>query len=202
MKTLNKHCVLLSGGLDSYYMLLEVVEKFGRSLVEVAIFDYGQNHLEEVEVAKKIAKFVGVNFTVINLPKISKEGDIYILRNSMLLISAVSKNIKLGCKYYYIGCCKEDQSAFPDCREVFIQNLNTTLLSSGYDVEVVAPLISKSKVDIFKELRKNKEQFDFAINNTLTCYNGVTNQNDWGKGCGGCSSCSTRKSSYEESLND
>ena len=60
-----KALVVFSGGQDSTTCLYWALERF--SQVEVVTFAYGQRHKEEIQVAEKIAKELGVTWTLLDM---------------------------------------------------------------------------------------------------------------------------------------
>ena len=57
--------VVFSGGQDSTTMLYWAKSEFDH--VETLCFRYGQNHVQEVEVARALAQEAGVHFRVVDL---------------------------------------------------------------------------------------------------------------------------------------
>lgn len=79
---MSKTLVLLSGGIDSTTCLALAVDKYGKENVETLNILYGQKHSKELEGAKKIADYYGVNYTIIDLSEIMKYSDCPLLEHS------------------------------------------------------------------------------------------------------------------------
>jgi 7-cyano-7-deazaguanine synthase len=85
-----------------------------------------------------------------------------------------------------------DFSGYPDCRDIFIKSLNTTLnLAMDYEFDIITPLMWIDKMETWK-LADELGGLDVIRDMTLTCYNGVK-----GEGCGHCPSCKLRKKGYD-----
>jgi 7-cyano-7-deazaguanine synthase len=65
-----KAVVLLSGGIDSTTCLAEAVEAFGAEEVTALTMFYGQKHDRELESAKAVAVYYGVNHVVRDLASV------------------------------------------------------------------------------------------------------------------------------------
>lgn len=65
-----KALVLSSGGVDSTTCLGLAIEKYGKENIVALSITYGQLHTKEVEAAKKIADYYGVEFLTLDLAKI------------------------------------------------------------------------------------------------------------------------------------
>ncbi len=77
-----KATVLLSGGLDSTTCLAIAVEKYGReNVVAVSIF-YGQRHARELESAKKIAAYYGVEHYEFDAAQVMTYSDSALMNSS------------------------------------------------------------------------------------------------------------------------
>lgn len=78
-----KCVVSLSGGRDSSTCLGLAVDKFGAENVYAIGFEYGSKHPQELESAKKIAKYYGVSYQIITIgPTIFKGSTSTLLQSS------------------------------------------------------------------------------------------------------------------------
>jgi len=121
-------------------------------------------------------------------------------RNLLFLTIAHQLAQKLECEAIYTGVNAEDYSGYPDCRPEFVEAaeiaLNLGVYGDDTGIAIVAPLIEMSKVEIWR-LADELDVLPRIINNTLTCYNGVTTKkHSWGYGCGQCPACRIRAKSY------
>ena len=93
------------------------------------------------------------------------------------------------------GVSQSDFSGYPDCRDVFIKSLNTTLnLAMDYGFCLITPLMWIDKEETW-ELADSLGVFDLVREKTLTCYNGIL-----GDGCGDCPACKLRKRGLDNYL--
>jgi len=178
---MNKKIIhLLSGGLDSVTMMYDLLNQ-GHQL-HALMFDYKQRHSQELLCAKYHAKLAGVVFTVVDLPPLgglTEQSWVVPNRNAIFLSVAVNFACESGSDTVTIGCNKDDEEQFPDCRRGFIEAMQKTVNESGYSVEICAPYIEKRKWEIAGIAK------DMGINgsNIWTCYNGGL------KPCGVCPAC-------------
>lgn len=210
---MKKAVVLLSGGLDSTTTLF-----YAHSLgyqVYALIFDYGQRHKKEVNVAKRIAQKVGCPYEVvkiqfpwkgsalldnkISLPKRrhideNKIPVTYVpARNIIFLSYAASFAETIKAKVIFIGANARDYSGYPDCRPEFFQAYAQALRRGsktgvqGKPIRILTPLVHKTKSQIIKLGRKLKVPYEL----TWSCYQGG------GSPCGICDSCRLRQKGFD-----
>jgi 7-cyano-7-deazaguanine synthase len=202
--------ILLSGGLDST-VTLYIAKKQGYT-PSALIFNYQQRHAKEIERAKRIAILNGIHYHVVPIDlswvhssltdkKIPvpvnrnlKKNDIPVTyvagRNIIFLSYAASYAESIGAIKIFIGAHIQDYSGYPDCRPRFLksfqQAINLGIAKAG--IEVVAPLINKSKKEIIKMGLALKVPFEY----TWSCYSG-------GKiPCLTCDSCRFRIQAFKE----
>ncbi|MEJ8765709.1 MULTISPECIES: 7-cyano-7-deazaguanine synthase QueC [Oceanobacillus] len=209
--TMEKAMVVFSGGQDSTTCLLWTLEEFDQ--VETVTFLYGQRHESEVECAKKIAKDLGVNQKIIQMDLLNQltensltrkdmeieEGTIpntYVEgRNHIFLSFAAIYAKSMGIKNIITGVSETESSGYPDCRNVFIQSLNTSLnLAMDFPFKLITPLMWKDKSEVWK-MADRMDRLAYIRENTLTCYNGII-----GDGCGECPACKLRNDGLETYL--
>lgn len=217
MNTRNKEvCVVVfSGGQDSTTCLLWALKKYNE--VVAVSFDYGQRHKAELECAKEITDELNVEWHVMDMsllnqlaPNSLTRSDIKVQeeapvddvpnsvvdgRNMLFLTFAAVFAKQRGITDIITGVSQSDFSGYPDCRDVFIKSLNTTLnLAMDYTFCVETPLMWIDKADTWK-LADDLGGLNMVRDKTLTCYNGIR-----GEGCGNCPSCKLRKEGYERFL--
>ena len=213
----NAALVCFSGGQDSTTCLYWAKKHFDH--VEVVIFRYRQRHINEVEIATRLAAEAGVPYHILDLPLIAqiapnsltnnaivmdkeKPADSYPNtfvpgRNMLFLTYAAILARSHGIFHIVIGVSEADYSGYPDCRDAFIRSLNETLnLAMDETFVVHTPLINLNKSEIWA-LADTLGIFDLVRTQTLTCYNGIP-----ADGCGHCPACQLRKTGLEKYLED
>ena len=210
---MNKAIVLLSGGLDSATTLYYAKSKGYDS--HCLIFDYGQRHKQEIDLAKRIARKCKSVYHVVKIAlpwkgsalldktmKVPTRGKFdkktipstYVpARNIIFLSFAASYAEAIGAKAIFIGANAIDYSGYPDCRPDFIKAYQLALkkgLKAGVEGKALVlktPLIVKTKKQIIALGRKLKVPYEM----TWSCYHGGA------KPCGKCDSCRIRKQGFE-----
>lgn len=201
--------VVFSGGQDSTTCLMQAIAERGVENVHTLTFAYGQRHALEVQLAETIAAELGVtshktlaidwyrditsNALMDTTTPIAKaegastpntfvEG-----RNALFLLAAAIYAKSKGILDLMIGVSEADFSGYPDCREVFIRSMNTTLnLAMDCEFTIHAPLQHMTKAEEWA-LADRLGCLDFIRERTLTCYEGIP-----GDGCGKCPACQLR----------
>ncbi|MCC2087903.1 7-cyano-7-deazaguanine synthase QueC [Mammaliicoccus sciuri] len=203
---MSKAIVVFSGGQDSTTCLLWALQKYDE--VETITFDYNQRHKQEIEVAQKIAKDLGVSNKVIDVSVINDltvnaltRSDMDIAtndetglpntfvpgRNILFLTLASIAAYQKKANAIVTGVCQTDFSGYPDCRNDFVRSLNNSLaLGLDKHIAIETPLMWLNKEQTW-ELADQLGKLDYVMKNTLTCYNGVI-----GNGCGECPACKLR----------
>lgn len=133
-----KALVLCSGGVDSTTLLAMAVREHGAGNVFALSISYGQKHMREIESAKAVAAYYGVEQRFLDLAAIFSESDCSLLahsdqdvpqasyaeqleeaggqpvstyvpfRNGLFLASAASMALSLGCSVMYYGAHHDD----------------------------------------------------------------------------------------------
>ena len=206
---MKKAVVLLSGGLDSATVAAQAMAD-GYGLMALS-FRYGQRHERELTAAKAVVEHLGIgqHFVVdVNLsqwggssltdenqtlPQDGIEADVipstYVPgRNTVFISLALSLAEAQGAEAIYLGINAVDYSGYPDCRPEYLGAFQTLAsLSSkvgveGKPIELKAPLVMDSKVDIVKRA----VALNVPIPQTWSCYAGGESP------CGKCDSCRIR----------
>lgn len=208
MKNKDAAVVVFSGGQDSTTCLLYALDKYKK--VYAVSFDYNQRHKLELECAKKICDKYNVEHTILDMKLLNQlapnsltrdeikvdedapeEGtpNSFVDGRNMVFLTFVAIYAKQkGITDIITGVSQSDFSGYPDCRDIFIKSLNTTLnLAMEYDFDLITPLMWLDKEETW-EMADKLGGFDVVRNMTLTCYNGII-----GDGCGNCPSCKLRK---------
>ena len=210
----DKAIVVFSGGQDSTTCLFWAIKNF--KSVEAVTFDYNQRHRLEIDVAKDIAKEVGVKHHILDMSllnqlapnaltrneievKAGENGELPSTfvpgRNLLFLSFAGVLASQAGAKHIVTGVCETDFSGYPDCRDIFIKSLNVTLnLSMDQQFVIHTPLMWINKAETW-QLADELGVLDFVRERTLTCYNGII-----ADGCGECPACKLRKAGLDQYL--
>lgn len=215
-----KAVVLLSGGLDSG-TTLAIAKDQGYELHAIS-FKYGQNHSFELQCAKNIASYIGVeSHKIIEMDigsiggsaltdkslKIPKNRDdiadtgipvTYVpARNLIFLSYALAYAEVIGAFEIFIGVNALDYSGYPDCRPEFIESFEKTA-----NLATAAAAERKGKFQIKTPIiNMTKAQiiahgtsigFDYSL--THSCYDPDEN----GISCGQCDACKLRINGFRE----
>lgn len=217
MKKKNAALVCFSGGQDSTTCLYWAKKHFEH--VEAVLFQYGQRHINEVEIAAKIAADANVSYQVLDLTLLSqlapnsltdssmvmdeeKPADSYPNtfvpgRNLLFLTFAAIVARSHGIYDIVTGVSEADYSGYPDCRDTFVRSLNVTLnLAMDEQFILHTPLMNRDKSKVWA-LADELGVFDLVRTQTLTCYNGIP-----AAGCGHCPACKLRREGLEKYLTE
>ena len=209
--------VLLSGGLDSY-TAAAMVRAEGFTLDALTVH-YGQRHVRELESARAVARWLGVEEHLelsIDLRAIGgsslttdtgvpRDRDLaatdipstYVpARNTIFLALALGWAEVLDARDIVIGVNALDYSGYPDCRPEFIAafetlaSLATRAGVGGARIRVRTPLIAMTKAEIIR--RGVELGLDYGL--TTSCYD----PDGAGRPCGHCDSCVLRARGFDE----
>lgn len=133
-----KALVLCSGGVDSTTLLAMAVREYGAANVYALSISYGQRHSKEIESARAVAAYYGVDQRFLDLSAIFSDSNCSLLshssevipeasyadqlsqtggspvstyvpfRNGLFLSSAASMALSLGCSVLYYGAHHDD----------------------------------------------------------------------------------------------
>ena len=209
--------VLLSGGLDSY-TAAAIARAEGFRLNALTIL-YGQRHAKEVDAARAVATWLGVDRHVeitVGLgafggsslttdAPVPKDRPIdpteipstYVpARNTVFLALALGWAEALSAHDIFIGVNALDYSGYPDCRPEYIAafeqlaSLATARGVHGERFRIHAPLQMMTKRDIIT--RGAALGLDYGL--THSCYD----PDPAGRPCGRCDSCVLRANGFAE----
>ncbi|MBP3621584.1 MAG: 7-cyano-7-deazaguanine synthase QueC [Lachnospiraceae bacterium] len=215
MKNKKEAVVVFSGGQDSTTCLLWAMKEYEK--VYAVSFDYNQRHILELQCAKEICDYFKVEHVVLDMSLLNQlasnsltrrdievdkdapdEGtpNSFVEGRNMVFLTFVAIYAKTkGITDIITGVSQSDFSGYPDCRDVFIKSLNTTLnLAMDYDFDIITPLMWIDKEETW-EMADKLGGYDVIRDMTLTCYNGIK-----GDGCGDCPSCKLRKKGLDAYL--
>lgn len=215
MMNKEKALVVFSGGQDSTTCLFWAKKHFKE--VRALSFLYGQRHVKEVDLARKIAKEAGVEWDVMDVSFMGTLGKNSLTDATMIMdqvkpidsppntfvpgrnlfflsIAAVFAR-EHGINHLVTGVSQTDFSGYPDCRDAFVKSLNVTLnLAMDEQFVLHTPLMWIDKCQTW-QMADELGVLDLVRNETLTCYNGVQ-----GEGCGHCPACQLRNEGLHQYL--
>ncbi len=219
---MNKALVVMSGGQDSTTCLGVAISKYGKENVEAICFNYGQKHSVEIVCASQICAKHKVVFKIVEVP-LGQFNDSALIagntgnvndkhpsnanlpasfvpaRNATFLTLAHGYAQLIGANKLITGVCETDYSGYPDCRNEFIESLETTL-NLGYqtNIQIFTPLMWLTKAETFA-LAEEHDFLPTVIDMSHTCYNGNhTDKFEWGYGCAECPACKLREEGYNK----
>jgi 7-cyano-7-deazaguanine synthase len=209
--------VLLSGGLDSY-TAAAMARAEGFRLYALTV-RYGQRHVRELEAARAVAAWLGVERHIeidVDLAAFGgssltsdapMEKDRHVIpsqipstyvpaRNTVFLSLALAWAEVLGACDIFIGVNALDYSGYPDCRPEFVAafeklaSLATAKGVQGARFRVHAPLQALTKADIVRT--GAALGLDYGL--THSCYD----PDDQGRPCQRCDSCILRAAGFAQ----
>lgn len=202
--------VIYSGGMDSYTVLHQALAE--GMTVHALSFNYGQRHVKELDVARRVTTALGIAHDVVDISAIqglisnsaltsdadmphghyaeaSMKQTVVPNRNMILLSLAIGKAVSIGAEKVYYGAHGGDHAIYPDCRPEFVAAMNNVAGIANYEpVTIETPFLHASKGDILGvglKLRLDYSQ-------TWTCYEGGD------AACGRCGACQERLEAFRE----
>jgi 7-cyano-7-deazaguanine synthase len=180
----------------------------GPEHIAAVTFDYGQRHKAEVSAAEIICEGADVELHEVielgpnllsdsPLTEMDAELETYSsysemdkiigdrvektfvpMRNAVFLTFAANRAVALGANSLVTGVCQMDNANYPDCREVFIRSMETTINRAlgnpvtGENAFIIhTPLMWKSKADTVRLARTLPGCWD-ALAYSHTAYDG------------------------------
>ncbi|WP_028118117.1 7-cyano-7-deazaguanine synthase QueC [Ferrimonas senticii] len=214
----NKAVVVFSGGQDSTTCLVQALTQFDE--VHTITFDYGQRHLQEIEVAQQLAQQLGVTaHKVLDVGLLNELAISALTRDSIPVANELMENglpntfvpgrnilfltlagiyaYQIGASTVITGVCETDYSGYPDCRDKFVRALQQALeLGMDRPLNLSTPLMWLDKAETWA-LAAQYQALELVRDNTLTCYNGII-----GSGCGECPACTLRANGLNHYLSN
>jgi 7-cyano-7-deazaguanine synthase len=212
-----KAIVLASGGLDST-VTAAIAKRDGHDVSFLTVSYGQRHRIEIDRAREVARAFGVLNHLVLELdlraiggsaltsndpvPKdrseAERQGDIpstYVpARNTIFLSLAVAYAETIGAALVYLGANVVDYSGYPDCRPEFLNafetvaRLGTRSGVEGRGIEIRAPLLSLSKVEIIRL----GASLDVPFHLTHSCYDPLAS----GMACGHCDSCRIRREGF------
>lgn len=215
-----KAMVLFSGGVDSTTCLALAIERFGRENVIPLSIVYGQKHVKEVEAAKKVLDYYGIEGMELNLTPIFAYSDCSLLshskeeipeesyakqleerkgspvstyvpfRNGLFLASAASMALSRDCSYIYYGAHHDDAAG--NAYPDCSQEFYDSMNQAVYEGSGKALKIEAPFISWNKaEVVKEGLRLKVPYELTWSCYEGNELP------CGKCGTCIDRQKAFE-----
>ena len=184
-----KALVLSSGGVDSTTALALAVSRYGKDNVIALSVSYGQKHDKEIQAAKAVSAFYGVEQLFLDLSKIFQYSNCSLFRNGLFLSSAASIALSKDCSVILYGAHADDSAgfAYPDCSPVFNDAMNQAIFEgSGHQLKVEAPFVNMTKAEVVKMGLELNAPYEL----TWSCYEGKDEP------CGKCGTCIDRAAAF------
>lgn len=215
-----KALILMSGGLDSTTVLAIAKASNRYESIHGITINYGQRHVEELDMAKQNAKIYGLSsYKILNIPlseiatssltnkntKIPSYSDThqsnipntYVpARNTVFLSLALSYAESNSIQDIYVGANEIDYSGYPDCRKEFFdafENMaNLAIAKTHQDENFHISIHTPLLFMSKKEIIAKGLQLGVEYKNTISCYD--FNQ----KACGKCDACYFRLQGFTQ----
>lgn len=215
-----KALVLFSGGIDSTTLLAMAVERYGANNVYALSIFYGQKHDRELEAAKQVARYYGVEQRFLDLAPIFAESDSSLLagstediphdtyaaqlateddatvstyvpfRNGLFLASAASLALSLDCSVVCYGAHADDWAG---CAYPDCSPAFVDAMASSIDQGTGGQLQLVAPFVQWSKARIVEEGLkrDVPYHLTWSCYEGADEP------CGTCATCLDRQRAFE-----
>ena len=215
-----KALVLFSGGVDSTTCLGVAVKKYGKENVTALSISYGQKHSREIEAAKAVAEYYGIEKIDLDLSLIFQFSDCSLLKNSheeiphesyseqlkktdgspvstyvpfrngLFLSSAASIALSKGCGIIYYGAHSDDAAG--NAYPDCSAVFNDAMNTAIYEGSGRQIKIEAPFVGMTKaEVVKTGLELGVPYELTWSCYEGGD------KPCGVCGTCIDRARAFE-----
>lgn len=215
-----KALVLFSGGVDSTTCLGLAVKKYGKENVTALSISYGQKHSREIEAAKAVAEYYGVEKIDLDLSLIFQFSDCSLLKNSheeiphesyseqlkktdgspvstyvpfrngLFLSSAASIALSKNCEVIYYGAHSDDAAG--NAYPDCSAVFNDAMNTAIYEGSGRQIKIEAPFVGMTKaEVVKTGLELGVPYELTWSCYEGGE------KPCGVCGTCIDRAKAFE-----
>lgn len=194
------HVVLLSGGIDSAVILVEVLAmKAPDEAIYPLSFTYGARHnFWELDATTRMARYYGL--TRESGPALRLEGSSLIGagelvgtptvvpgRNLVFLSYAAALCEARGGGVVHFGAHAGDAAVYPDCREEFVRGVFFVLQqSTGGRVQLHAANLRRTKAEVITTGARLGVPFEL----TYSCYAGMETH------CGTCGACVGRREAF------
>lgn len=204
--------VLFSGGMDSTALAYHVRAVWGDP-VHMLSFEYGQRHLWELDVARRLAEeFAPASHKIVSVgPKgvgirsalteargdVTENASVVPCRNLWFLIAGAMHADALGCARVAIGANADDAATYRDCRaETIKAQERACKFALGWHGEIVAPFVPWTKRRIVE--RAIELGCLEQVKRSWSCYQPKMTGTNWGEvePCETCPACVKRAAAF------
>jgi len=192
---LKKAVIILSGGLDST-VIMGLALSQGMECYAIS-FDYNQKHIIELEAAKKICEYYGVQQSIIKLDStafqcsslvsaipVPKDRSIQEMaenkipntyvpaRNSLFIAYAMGFAEVLKADEIHYGANQIDSPGYPDCRPEYVSAFQKLInVATKQAVEEKAPRLLAPLINLNKvQIIELGKKLNVPIEMTFSCY--------------------------------
>jgi 7-cyano-7-deazaguanine synthase len=215
-----KAIILLSGGIDSA-TAAAIAQRDEFELCALT-FRYGQRHEREIEAAKKVAAWLGIqeHLTIdcdlrgiggsaltdrIQVPKGRSAGDIahgipmtYVpARNTIFLAFGLALAEKIGAPNIFFGANQLDYSGYPDCRDEYVrafEKMANLATKAAVEGRIQFQIHTPLMQMTKAEIIRQGAKMGLDYSLTWSCYDPTGD----GKACGLCDSCQLRLKGFKD----
>ncbi len=215
-----KAVILLSGGIDS--ATAAAIAQRDQFDLHALTFRYGQRHEREIESAKKVAAWLGVEEHLIiesglcaiggsaltdriEVPKGRSPSEIehgvpvtYVpARNTIFLAYGLALAEKTGASDIFFGANQLDYSGYPDCREEYVhafEKMANLATKSAVEGQVHLKIHTPLIRMTKAEIIKQGNELGLDYSLTWSCYDPTADC----KACALCDSCQLRLKGFKE----
>lgn len=216
-----KALVLTSGGVDSTTCLGMAVEKYGRENVVALSMSYGQKHTKEIDSAKAVADYYGLELYSIDLAKIFQYSNCSLLshsdeeipkesyaeqlektggtpvstyvpfRNGLFLSTAASFALSMDCSVIYYGAHSDDAAG--SAYPDCSDVFNQAMNQAIYEGSGRQLHVEAPFINMSKaDVVKKGLELGVPYHLTWSCYEGADQP------CGVCGTCIDRQAAFEK----
>ncbi len=217
---INRALVLVSGGVDSTTCLGMCVQEYGRENVTALSIYYGQKHDKEIEAAKAVTKYYGVEYIQLDLSNMFVYSDCSLLshsereipketyagqleetkgkpvstyvpfRNGLFLSAAASIALSKECQIIYYGAHSDDAAG--NAYPDCSEEFVEAMNKAVYEGSGRQVKIHVPFVGMPKsQVVKKGLRLEVPYHLTWSCYEGGS------KPCGKCGTCIDRRAAFE-----
>jgi 7-cyano-7-deazaguanine synthase len=161
----------------------------------------GPDHLIDIETFGAIGDTAMTAEKAIKIEKNGLPSTFVPGRNLVFFIYAAALADRRDLGVLVGGMCETDYSGYPDCRRDTLDAMQTTLnlgMAQAFVIETPLMRLTKAQTWALAEALGGQPLVDIILEESHTCYLGVRDTHDWGKGCGTCPACELRARGFAQ----